>query len=267
MASGACGYRSRSSGGSRFCRRSSSAQPAARSQRPLAAGRPQPQHDPPLRRDARRARLPAAGRRDAQVPARPARARPRLLGDQLDGAAPHLGAASAAAQRRDRTHREHGGPRRRRTSSTSSAAGAARAARDRPQPPRRLAPAGVLHVDGQGAARVPARRRAERARRRLELARRGPNTITAKRAFAAGARARARAGLAVNNEELAYGLRSIAAPVRSQTGDVVAAINIAVHRSMVSMDELLDELAPALERTAGRSRPASALDRVAHGGH
>jgi IclR family pca regulon transcriptional regulator len=59
-------------------------------------------------------------------------------------------------------------------------------------------------------------------------------------------------GFAVNNEELAYGLRSIAAPVRSQTGDVVAAINIAVHRSLVSMDELLEGLAPALVDTAAQ---------------
>jgi IclR family transcriptional regulator, pca regulon regulatory protein len=34
-------------------------------------------------------------------------------------------------------------------------------------------------------------------------------------------------GLAVNNEELAYGLRSIAVPVRDASGDVVAAINLA----------------------------------------
>src|SRR5205814_10387142 len=65
----------------------------------------------------------------------------------------------------------------------------------------------------------------------VKLTRRGPNTITSKRALLKELdQVRAR-GLAVNNEELAYGLRSIAAPVRSQTGDVVAAINLAVHRS------------------------------------
>jgi IclR family pca regulon transcriptional regulator len=58
------------------------------------------------------------------------------------------------------------------------------------------------------------------------------------------------AGLAVNNEELAYGLRSIAAPVRSQPGDVVAAINLAVHRSMVSLDALVARLGPPLRRAA-----------------
>ena len=58
------------------------------------------------------------------------------------------------------------------------------------------------------------------------------------------------AGLAVNNEELAYGLRSIAAPVRSQTGEVVAAINLAVHRTMVSLDSLVAHLGPQLKQTA-----------------
>src|SRR6478609_1982105 len=69
----------------------------------------------------------------------------------------------------------------------------------------------------------------------MELLRRGPNTIADTRALVdelAGVRS---SGIAVNNEELAYGLRSIAVPVRSRSGDVVAAINLAVHRSLVSM--------------------------------
>jgi IclR family pca regulon transcriptional regulator len=100
----------------------------------------------------------------------------------------------------------------------------------------------------------------------VRLARRGPNTITAKGELAKELeRVRAR-GLAVNNEELAYGLRSIAAPVRSQNGDVVAAINIAVHRSLVSLDELLEDLAAALERTAGEISARIGFGQVAHGG-
>ena len=71
--------------------------------------------------------------------------------------------------------------------------------------------------------------------------------------------------LAVNNEELAYGLRSIAAPVLSQSGDVVAAINIAVHRSLVSMDELLEGLAPALVGTAGEISARIGFNGAAHG--
>ena len=130
---------------------------------------------------------------------------------------------------------------------------AAGPARDRPEPARRLAPAGVLHVDGQGAARPPPRR-SELARRprRGEFAQRGPNTLTEPRRRSLG-RARPRvatAGIAVNNEELAYGLRSIAAPVRSQSGEAIAAINLAVHRSMVSMEDMVARLGPPLDRTA-----------------
>ncbi len=84
----------------------------------------------------------------------------------------------------------------------------------------------------------------------VEFTQRGPNTLTGKAALVAElARVRA-AGFAVNDEELAYGLRSIAAPVRSQMGEPVAAINIAVHRSMVSLADLVARLAPPLLRTA-----------------
>lgn len=85
---------------------------------------------------------------------------------------------------------------------------------------------------------------------RVDFVQRGPNTLTGKAALLSElAEIRAR-GLAVNNEELAYGLRSIAVPVRSQAGGAVAAINLAVHRSMMSMEDLVDRLSPALERTA-----------------
>ena len=46
-------------------------------------------------------------------------------------------------------------------------------------------------------------------------------------------------------------IRSIAVPVRSQSGEVVAAINLAVHRSMVSMNDLVAHLGPVLKRSAG----------------
>lgn len=86
---------------------------------------------------------------------------------------------------------------------------------------------------------------------RIDFAERGPNTIVERRALVAELeRVRAR-GLAVNNEELAYGLRSIAAPVRGHDGAVVAAINIADHGTASSVDELVARLGPALRRTAG----------------
>ena len=99
----------------------------------------------------------------------------------------------------------------------------------------------------------------------VQLARRGPNTITAKaRLEKELERVRAR-GLAVNNEELAYGLRSLAAPVSSPSGETVAAINVAVHRSLVSMDDLLQDLAPSLERTAAEISAHIGFGQVAHG--
>jgi IclR family transcriptional regulator, pca regulon regulatory protein len=85
----------------------------------------------------------------------------------------------------------------------------------------------------------------------MELSRRGPNTIVGVKALL-GELGRVREeGLAVNNEELAYGLRSIAAPVRGSGGEVVAAINLAVHRSLVSMEDLVARLGPQLRATAG----------------
>jgi IclR family transcriptional regulator, pca regulon regulatory protein len=85
---------------------------------------------------------------------------------------------------------------------------------------------------------------------RVEFVQRGPNTITDRAAFVRELDRVRDSGLAISNEELAYGLRSIAAPVRAQTGEVVAAINLAVHRSMVSLDALVARLGPPLRRSA-----------------
>jgi IclR family pca regulon transcriptional regulator len=94
---------------------------------------------------------------------------------------------------------------------------------------------------------------AEVRRRRLEeieFTKRGPNTLTGKSALARELERVRATGVAVNNEELAYGLRSIAVPVRGRSGDVAAAINLAVHRSLGSMEDLVERLSPALKRTA-----------------
>jgi IclR family pca regulon transcriptional regulator len=85
---------------------------------------------------------------------------------------------------------------------------------------------------------------------RVDFDQRGPNTLVGREELLTELEHVARAGVAVNNEELAYGLRSIAAPVRSQSGDTIAAINLAVHRSMVSLDTLVVHLGPPLKRTA-----------------
>jgi len=64
---------------------------------------------------------------------------------------------------------------------------------------------------------------------RTDFARRGPKTITAREQLMASLDRVRSAGFAVNDEELAAGLRSIAAPVRDRSGQVIAAVNIAVH--------------------------------------
>ena len=86
---------------------------------------------------------------------------------------------------------------------------------------------------------------------RTQFTQRGPNTIVVRRELLAELERVRAAGLAVNNEELAYGLRSIAAPIRAQNGRAVAAINLAVHRTMVSLEDLVERLSARLERTAG----------------
>ncbi len=84
----------------------------------------------------------------------------------------------------------------------------------------------------------------------IDFAPRGPNTITDPQAFREELARIRESGIAVNNEELAYGLRSIAAPIHSHSGEVVSALNLAVHRTMVSMDELIARLGPAVTQTA-----------------
>ena len=58
-------------------------------------------------------------------------------------------------------------------------------------------------------------------------------------------------GWAVADEELAPGVRSIAAPVRDGTGTVRAAMNVTVHAAETSTEKLLDEHLPQLLRAAG----------------
>jgi IclR family pca regulon transcriptional regulator len=86
----------------------------------------------------------------------------------------------------------------------------------------------------------------------IKLAKRGPNTITNKKALRTELDEVLGAGFAVNNEELAPGLHSISAPVRNETREVIAAVNMAAHISMISLDELVDALRPHLVSTADR---------------
>lgn len=86
----------------------------------------------------------------------------------------------------------------------------------------------------------------------MELLPRGPNTITAKKSLYAELERVRDEGMAVNDEELSAGLVSIAAPVRSEYREVVAAVNMAAHTSMISLSQLVDQLLPHLQSTAGQ---------------
>ena len=90
----------------------------------------------------------------------------------------------------------------------------------------------------------------ERAIEQTDLTRRGPNTITSAETLRSELAHVRRSGFALNDEELAFGLRSIAMPIRAANGDVTAAINLAAHRSTMSVDDLIARLRPSLGRTA-----------------
>src|SRR5215472_8037022 len=59
-----------------------------------------------------------------------------------------------------------------------------------------------------------------------------------------------RTGIATNDEELESALRSIAAPVRARSGQVVAAVNVAIPWSPAAMSELVTQLGPTIQATA-----------------
>jgi len=87
---------------------------------------------------------------------------------------------------------------------------------------------------------------------RIDLARRGPKTITDREQLRAALDETRRTGLATNDEELASGLRSVAAPVRDRTGAVVAAVGVSVHLSAwnATLEAVVARLEPPLRRCA-----------------
>jgi IclR family pca regulon transcriptional regulator len=86
---------------------------------------------------------------------------------------------------------------------------------------------------------------------RTDLARRGPKTITAREQLVAALDRVRETGIAFNDEELAAGLRSVAAPVRDRSGLVVAAVNVAVHLTVwtSSVDAVVKRLEGPLRHT------------------
>ena len=85
---------------------------------------------------------------------------------------------------------------------------------------------------------------------RIEFLPRGPRTLTTKATLMTDLGQVRRTGIALNDEELDSGLRSIAVPIRSRSGPVVAAINLAFPWTPVAMSELADHFGPLLHGTA-----------------
>jgi IclR family pca regulon transcriptional regulator len=86
----------------------------------------------------------------------------------------------------------------------------------------------------------------------MKLTQRGPNTITSKSALRVELEPIREEGFAVNDQELAEGLHSIAVPVRNEAREVVAAVNLAAHTSMISLEDLVDAQGPHLVSMADR---------------
>ena len=80
----------------------------------------------------------------------------------------------------------------------------------------------------------------------------GPNTITSKTQLRVELENIREEGFAVNDQELAPELYAIAAPVRSESHEVVAAVSMTAHASMISLEELVEHLGPHLVAAADR---------------
>jgi len=79
-----------------------------------------------------------------------------------------------------------------------------------------------------------------------------PNSVRSKRVLAAEIERARRQGYALVNEELELGLRSLAVPVRTRSGRVVAAMNTGVHASRATPAEMITRFLPVLQEGAER---------------
>jgi IclR family transcriptional regulator, pca regulon regulatory protein len=86
----------------------------------------------------------------------------------------------------------------------------------------------------------------------MDLAKRGPRTITSATALLAQLEDVSNEGLAIDDEELLEGSCAIAAPVRDESGDVIAAVGLAACDGVVDADELMSRFEGKLVATADR---------------
>jgi PcaR/PcaU/PobR family beta-ketoadipate pathway transcriptional regulator len=87
----------------------------------------------------------------------------------------------------------------------------------------------------------------------IERSRRVPlteHTIVERRRLSSELRRIRRQGYAVNDQEIADGLRGVAAPVLAESGRPIAAINISIPRPLREPGEIEDVLAPQVMETA-----------------
>jgi IclR family transcriptional regulator, pca regulon regulatory protein len=82
------------------------------------------------------------------------------------------------------------------------------------------------------------------------LEKHGPNTIGGKRALQRELEQVSAIGFAVDDEELADGVRSIAAPTRSKTGRVVGAVSVEAPAAMVDRLKMIKDFGPPLIKAA-----------------
>jgi IclR family pca regulon transcriptional regulator len=71
--------------------------------------------------------------------------------------------------------------------------------------------------------------------------------------------------IALTDEQLALGIRSIAAPLRDGSGKVIAGVNVNCHAAETPVERLLEHHLPLLLQTAGEiSADFARLDAVPH---
>lgn len=86
----------------------------------------------------------------------------------------------------------------------------------------------------------------------LELTKRGPKSVTSKKALRTELQQVREEGLALGDEELAPGVRTIAAPVYGPDGDVIAAVGVPAPADHYTLEDLRKSLGPAVLATAKR---------------
>lgn len=87
---------------------------------------------------------------------------------------------------------------------------------------------------------------------RVDLKPLTPKTLTDKAALSAELERVRERGYALSDEELEIGLRSLAVPVRSRSGKVLAAMNTGVHAARVTIPEMIERFLPVLKEAAER---------------